>query len=165
MKLNASQVTPVIVEDESRAIGSVHLPPPLRAALQESPLVVIHSSIEDRVETTLQAYVLDSLRERSEAAGPEQGFVDWTDYLRSSLKKISKKLGLERYQNVCGLLEDAIRRHEATGETAGHREWIAFLLTGYYDPMYDYQIENNTKRGRVVHQGDHDSVRQFLESL
>ena len=39
---------------------------------------------------------------------------------------------------------------------AGHREWIAFLLEHYYDPMYEYQLQQ--RDGRVLFRGDREAV-------
>ena len=36
------------------------------------------------------------------------------------------------------------------------------LLSFYYDPMYDYQLEK--KAGRILFRGDRDAVREFLTS-
>ncbi len=41
-----------------------------------------------------------------------------------------------------------------------HQLWIEALLSGYYDPMYDYQLAN--KQARIVFSGDRDAVRDYL---
>ena len=40
--------------------------------------------------------------------------------------------------------------------TRGHREWIARLLVDYYDPMYEYQLEQ--REGGVLFCGDRNAV-------
>ena len=47
------------------------------------------------------------------------------------------------------------------GSLEGHKEWVAYLLCEYYDPMYDYQIEKN--RSRVLFRGSAREVEQYLE--
>ena len=44
--------------------------------------------------------------------------------------------------------------------TGDHSGWIERLLSWYYDPMYDYQLEK--KAERVIFRGDADAVRSFL---
>ncbi|MFK7974905.1 MAG: hypothetical protein AB8C02_02155, partial [Halioglobus sp.] len=44
----------------------------------------------------------------------------------------------------------------------GHREWISFLLNEYYDPMYEYQLEQ--RGGRYLFQGDRDAVREWASN-
>ena len=38
----------------------------------------------------------------------------------------------------------------------GHCEWVSQLLRDYYDPMYEYQLEQRT--GRVLFTGCRDEV-------
>jgi tRNA 2-selenouridine synthase len=38
---------------------------------------------------------------------------------------------------------DAYAEQERTGNLEQHKGWIETLLTEYYDPMYDYQIEKS----------------------
>ena len=40
--------------------------------------------------------------------------------------------------------------------------WIQSLLSWYYDPMYDYQLEK--KEARIIFRGDRQAVREFLET-
>jgi tRNA 2-selenouridine synthase len=71
--------------------------------------------------------------------------------LGQSLGNIRKRLGGADYQTVNKLLVAALKHHSLTGNSAAHREWIAFLLARYYDPMYDYQL--SLKQERIVAQG------------
>ena len=44
-----------------------------------------------------------------------------------------------------------------------HKEWIKQLLTEYYDPMYDYQIQN--KSAAIAFQGNAVEVLDYLKAL
>ena len=57
-------------------------------------------------------------------------------------------------------MQQAITAHRDSGNTTLHRDWIALLLTEYYDPMYDYQLEK--KRDRVVFQGRQAEIIDYL---
>ena len=37
-----------------------------------------------------------------------------------------------------------------------HRHWIRFLLETYYDPMYEYQLQQ--RQGDVLFRGNRDAV-------
>ncbi len=148
------------VEDESRNIGSRHIPPPFFAALEEAPLVLLEATDEERVEITLQEYVHDSLAAFCTESGGGQGFVRWATYLQDSLDRIRRRLGGERHAQASRLLQEAIERHATAGDTSGHRAWIEFLLHEYYDGMYGYQLRK--KAARVVFRGPRAAVLDFL---
>ena len=63
-----------------------------------------------------------------------------------------KRLGGLRHQQIKQLL------HEGR-----HREWIEQLLRDYYDPMYDYQLQN--KSGNLAFTGNEAEVLAYLEAL
>ncbi|MGB5496194.1 MAG: tRNA 2-selenouridine(34) synthase MnmH [Sedimenticolaceae bacterium] len=148
------------VEDESRNIGSRHIPPRFFAALEEAPLVLLEATDEERIDITLQEYVHDALAAFCAESGEGQGFTRWATYLQDSLGRIRRRLGSERHARVNRLLQDAIAQHATDGDTSGHRAWIEFLLHEYYDGMYGYQLQN--KADRVVFRGPRAAVLDFI---
>ena len=64
----------------------------------------------------------------------------WTDDMHEVMKRIQKRLGGQRYRIVCEIFEDAVKEQQKNGLLEGYKVWIAYLLSEYYDPMYDYQI-------------------------
>jgi len=153
---------PFVVEDESRNIGSRHIPPSFFAAMQSAPLVLLEASDEERVDITLQEYVHDSLAAFRAEAGEEQGFARWAEYLQGSVDRIRRRLGGDRHAEVSQRLQGAIAAHARWGDTAVHRDWIALLLRDYYDGMYSYQLRN--KAERVAFRGTRPAVEAFLRS-
>lgn len=151
---------PFLVEDESRNIGSRHLPATFYQHLQNAPLVLLEASDDERIAITLQEYVHDALAEFTALWGAEQGFERWADYLRTSMNRIRRRLGGDRHAHVTRLLNDALDRHAVHGDTEVHRGWIAFLLTEYYDGMYEYQLD--MKVDRTVFRGERDAVLDYL---
>ncbi len=151
---------PFIVEDESRNIGSRHIPPTFFQRLQNAPLVLLEADEEERIDITLDEYVHDSLAAFRQIAGDDRGFHDWSVYLQAALNRIRKRLGGNRHDQVQRLLRAAIEQHEKTGDTSGHRVWIGYLLREYYDGMYEYQLES--KRERIVFTGSKDEVFDYL---
>jgi len=152
---------PFAVEDESRNIGSRHLPPALFERLQQAPLVLLEVTLEQRIDTTLQEYVHDALANFQATVGPARAFESWSDYLRNALSRIQRRLGGDRYREIGRILDDALSIHRTRGDVGAHREWIRLLLTAYYDGMYEYQLER--KKERVVFRGDADAVLEYLE--
>jgi tRNA 2-selenouridine synthase len=160
MRRVADANRPFVVEDESRNIGSRHIPPVFFERLQEAPLVLLDVTLDERIETTLQEYVHDALHNFSVAVGHERAFEAWADYLRRSLSRIRKRLGGDRYRLINDDLDAALTAHREHGETEGHRAWIERLLVDYYDGMYEYQLA--PKQSRIVFHGDRDAVLDYL---
>ncbi len=148
------------VEDESRNIGSRHIPPAFFARLETAPLVLLEASDEERVEITLQEYVHDSLASFQDAGDSETGFGEWADYLQNSLDRIRRRLGGDRHASVSKMLQEALALHARTGDTQGHRAWIAYLLHEYYDGMYEYQLSK--KAQRIVFSGTQREILDYL---
>ncbi|HPQ94884.1 MAG TPA: tRNA 2-selenouridine(34) synthase MnmH, partial [Thiolinea sp.] len=151
----------LLLEDESRDNGSVHLPPALLEAMHKAPLVVLDTPDAERLEISFQEYVLDMTAAYGAVSGSrEAGLQAYGNYLLTSLGKIRKRLGEVRYQQVRGLMEQALAEQVRTGSPDHHRDWVAFILFDYYDPMYDYQLKG--KQERIRFQGDAPAVRAYL---
>ena len=155
---HARPQAPVLLEDESLLIGRCAIPPDLREKMQQSPLIVVDASLEERVEHSFRNYILHKLGEWQQTLGEEQGFVEFAADLRQSLQKIHKRLGGVRYQQLQDLLEQALQAHEC-GDNNLHRGWITLLLQDYYDPMYDFQMSQ--KQSRILFRGNAAAVREF----
>ena len=149
----------LLLEDEGRMIGRCALPPPLQKSMKSSPVVVLESPLEERVEHTFTNYILKRLDEWRGLAGQQQGFDAFAEDLTQSLCRVRKRLGGVRYREIGALLERALAAHR-DGKPESHRDWIERLLVDYYDPMYDYQLEK--RRTLVVFRGDREAVRDYL---
>ena len=158
-----NQQRPILLEDESKLIGRCSLQQELRDKMQQAPLILLEENIEERVEVGLQEYVTDNLSDFVSAFGEEEGFEQFAEGLRGSLYRIRRRLGGMRYQQLLDILSAALSNHLSTGSIEGYRELIATLLTGYYDPMYDYQLEQ--KQGKVIFKGNRQAILETYPSL
>lgn len=145
----------LFVEDESRNIGTIAIPVKFFEAMRRAPLVLLEMPLEFRIERVMQEYVIDMLS-AFQSKDAENGFEHFSYYLKESLLRIQRRLGLERYQSIDRILTNALQTHLGTGDVSEHATWIAALLTGYYDPMYEYQIEKN--REAVIFRGNYAEV-------
>lgn len=153
----------LIFEDESRTIGSIHLPEVLFDLLREAPLLVLQTPDEQRVEISFQAYVVDMLHDFTALhQDTAKCLTAFEQYVQNSAGKIAKRLGGMRYAKVTELIEAAFVKQRETGELQAHREWVQFLLFEYYDPMYDYQLAK--KQQRVLFQGSAAEIQDFLKN-
>lgn len=157
---------PVFLEDESRLIGCNALPLPLKEAMALCPMVVLEESIDKRIDVVLQDYVIDMTAAYVRRDGEELGMNNFSSYLLDSLERIKQRLGGERKAEIEGLMRAAISHQKNSSDGighadySGHRVWINALLSGYYDPMYDYQLEK--KSHRVLMRGDKDTLMAKL---
>jgi tRNA 2-selenouridine synthase len=53
-------------------------------------------------------------------------------------------------------MEEAFQLQWREGDLSLHREWVAFLLEKYYDPMYEYQLSQ--RAGEQLYRGDREAV-------
>lgn len=158
MKFRSRGVNQFWLEDEGRLIGSLSLPQSLQQKMQQSPLVLLEEDLQYRISITLKDYVVDlesyyrRYFEQQENSGEHDGaendnaFNAFSTYLLDSLGRIKKRLGGDRYQTVEGQMQEALKEQKASGDIDLHRIWIESLLTRYYDPMYEYQLENKQQQ-------------------
>ena len=138
------------LEDESRGIGSLSIPVPVHDRMKCSPLILIEEDLEFRTNTILHDYIFSNLA-AFKAADEGNAQLNFSTYLLSSLEKISKRLGSENYQAVSKLMKSALAEKRSEQNKQLHYRWIAKILTDYYDPMYEYQLEK--KSDRVIFTG------------
>ncbi|AMO55534.1 tRNA 2-selenouridine synthase [Endozoicomonas montiporae] len=152
-----------LLEDESKLIGRCSLSQPMRDKMQQSPIILLETSVEERVEVGLQEYVRDNLADFTTVYGEEAGFEQFREGLAGSLYRIRRRLGGARYQALNSLLENALQRHHDNDDIDGYRPLIADLLKEYYDPMYEYQLEQ--KEGKVIFKGNHKDIQEAYPEL
>jgi tRNA 2-selenouridine synthase len=149
----------IILEDEGRNVGNCYLPQPLVDHFRKGDVVILERSVEERVQITFDEYVTSAQADYIAAYGDEQGIPQWLTYMDGCIDRIRKRLGGLRHQEIKALLHSA---HDS-GNSEQHKEWIEQLLRDYYDPMYDYQIQN--KQSAIVFRGDEAAVLDYLRAL
>lgn len=139
----------LVLEDESRTIGRLGLPPAWHEAMQRAPLIILEADLESRAQRICGEYVFEPL-----AVGVAASTL--LTRLRSALDRIERRLGGLRKAEV----ERALERGFESGD---HLPWIERLLDWYYDPMYDYQLE--AKEARVIYRGNMQDTENYLRSM
>lgn len=119
----------ILIEDESRMIGSRCIPAALYRAMKNSKRIFINLPLEDRVQNILRDYVLCS------SLGTSHDLKKFDDF-RKSIVSISRKLGGQRAQEILNDIDFCQARFESTGDLDINRVWIRKLLLWYYDPFY-----------------------------
>ena len=152
----------MVVEDEGRHVGSRYLPQPLVSHFAESDVIQLETSLEERVQITFDEYVTAAQSNFVSVYG-DDGLFQWLEDLRGSITRIRKRLGGERLKRVNQLLQEAYDHQVGKGDAEAHKGWVELLLVEYYDPMYDYQLEN--KKQKIVFCGDADEVLEYMCKL
>lgn len=117
----------LLLENESRNVGRVHLPEPLYQALRTAPLIVLEASLDTRIARIHREYA-------SEPALRQGIDVVLTD-LSTSIRRLRKRLGTSSTERMVAVLEDA-KAQGAWHDPVAFRPVIEPLLTTYYDPAY-----------------------------
>ena len=144
LKLPYRNARRVFLEDESRAVGSLSLPPELFNAMRSSPLAIIEESPASRVDTILNDYI-DSNHRDFKARHPDSCEQRFAGYLLGALDRIRRRLGEENHAAIRQLMQRALDVGDRDESLALHRQWIHKLLADYYDPMYDYQLSKKSQ--------------------
>ncbi len=153
---------PVFTEDEGRMIGSVAMPLEFKETMQQSPLAVLETPTEERIDIALADYVTEARPQYLQAFGDELGMEKFREQILGNLNRIRKRLGGDRHQQLVDCFTDALNEFERSDNADGFRPGIKILLTDYYDPMYDYQHDQHD--GREIFRGEKDALVEWAES-
>ncbi len=151
----------LLFEDEGKFVGRVYLPPVLAEYLSNAPLIILQAPLQQRVDTTFEEYVSSAHEEYTTLYGQE-GLHRWYTDMHDAMKKIQKRLGMQRYMRACEIFDSAYAVLKNQNDNEAFKEWVEYLLVNYYDPMYAYQIEKNTPR--IVFSGDADACREYIST-
>lgn len=162
MKLLDASHEKIFLEDEGRLVGRLYLPEELREKMSTAPMLVVEQSLDERVDVVVDDYIVDLGRRYAEHYAGE-GFSRHAQKLQDDLGRIRKRLGGERHLQMSQVMADAFDQQRRSGDIAGHREWIAFLLQHYYDPMYEYQLAQ--REGDVLFRGNRSEIVAWTQGV
>ncbi len=146
----------VFVEDEARMVGRVCIPEPVRLAMQTAPLVLVEAPLALRVENILRVYIEELCKLYQQREGVENGFKGFVNHHIAALHKVEKRLGGQNTKHALDLFNAAAHDYRLQADPDVFSDYVSFLLTRYYDPMYDYQI--GKKLSRVTYSGSRTDV-------
>jgi len=133
----------LVVECESRRIGRVHLPSHLYRKMGGARHVLVYDSLENRVKRLVSEYI----GQDTETALAE---------LREGLKALERFIGVKKINYLLDTLE---RRDFGTV--------VEYLLLNYYDSLYRYPSEPDSRFELCVSTGDMEralnEVAEFLD--
>lgn len=161
LKHQYSAAKSLLLEDESYLIGRSALPQAFYKGMQVANVLVLEENMDARLNRLLDEYVHKMYSGYVKRLGEEAGFVAFADYLSQSITGIKKRLGGKQHDELQSIISNALAIQQSRGNSEAHLEWISLLLSRYYDPMYQYQIDK--KSDRVLFRGDHQAMHQWLD--
>ncbi len=136
------------------------MPDVIKNKARQSDIIILNASLEERLNISLKSYVIDMAQKFSELHG-DFGFEQYSNYWLNSLAKIQKRLGGDRYNILLKQLNLALINHQKNEDLSDYLPLIESLLVDYYDPMYNYQIDQ--KKQRIVFRGNYKEVTSYLK--
>lgn len=146
-------------EDEGKYIGSVYIPKEFASYLSQAPIIILETPDNERIDITFDEYVLRA-QDNYKIAFGETYLQEWVQDIQGAMKRIHKRIGLERYKIVCSLFDKALEEQKKNNSLTLHKSWVSYLLREYYDPMYDYQIKENASR--ILFRGNAEEIISYI---
>lgn len=161
--LQADPSAGIVLEDESRMIGSRQVPLELFQHMGAAPVVLLEVSREQRIEQGVDDYILNLFAEYHRELGDRQAAQDaLREHILSALDRVQRRLGGKRHREFHDLAQASLDAWFDQADVDGLRLLIGRMLDEYYDPMYDYQLSK--KQHRVVFRGEPEAVQAWLQS-
>jgi tRNA 2-selenouridine synthase len=151
----------LLLEDESFLIGRNAIPKPFYERMQQAQILVLEEMDEHRLPRLLDDYVHKMHADFMAQLGEEKGFEAFGNYLLQSIDGVKKRLGGKLHGEFRQLIDNALAVQLQQNDTSAHLDWIALLLEKYYDPMYQYQLQQ--KQPRVAFSGDRQAIHAWLD--
>ncbi|MDV4151913.1 tRNA 2-selenouridine(34) synthase MnmH [Clostridium sp. AL.422] len=153
----------IVFEDEGKNIGKNFIPQEFFSYFRSGEIVLLSSPLEERIENTLREYVIEAQIDYTNLYGYEEGLNNWFNYIYSSMDRLKKRLGGDKFKKVITELEFAYKNQLSTGNTEYHKYWIELFLKEYYDPLYKFSLEK--VKDRIIFQGNYNEAKDYLNNL
>jgi tRNA 2-selenouridine synthase len=140
---------PVLVEDESKVIGSLHLPETLFQTMSTSPVILLESSLTERAQNIYQEYLVEALQNDVDSKTLEASAI-------ASTLKLQRRLGGLLTSHVVSGIQAAF----ASRDPEAHIRWIEMLLNEYYDNRYRYSQIHASRP--LAFRGTYEECQQWI---
>lgn len=154
LEKTAESKSPILYEDESRLIGSLHLPEVFFIKLRQSKVIKLKVSLQQRIQNIFEDYVLFANLKNDDQA--EKLYASFA----ASIAGIQKKLGDVRAKEILADMNLSYVDFLQNRQLETNKVWIEKLLVWYYDPIYEYSI--NKRNPEVELEAEPPEVRHYL---
>jgi len=142
---------PIVLENESTLIGKVFIPHNFRAQMKAAPLVLLETSLEERIKAIFEEYVKVPLEHKT----PLEKLVK---KLEDNLIAVERRLGGKETKTCLELLKTAMKNPLNLELQA---PWIELLLVKYYDKTYSHSLEKHKQS--IVFRGNRSELKSWLK--
>lgn len=139
----------IFIEDESRVIGSLHLPENLFLKMRTAPVIRLTEPLDNRVKNIFEEYI---------TADSEIYFG-----FENAVRKISKKLGSARSNEIIKDIQLAKMQFLNHNQSELNKVWIEKILVWYYDPLYQDSLK--LRNPYFEFSGSTKEIKNYLDSL
>lgn len=146
----------ILFEDESRMIGSRHLTESFFKKLRLSPLILMTTPLEERIENIFYDYVTNT---NIVLGNKEEALAQFQKYKNNTVQ-ITKRLGGLRASEVLADIERSEKDFLENNQLELNKSWIEKLLVWYYDPLYTGSL---TQRNPAIEfKGSESEIINYL---
>ena len=142
----------LLLEDESRFIGKVHLPGKWYDKMQVSEIILLESDLEERARRIYYDYI-------EEPGNSKLSNIELQSYYLFALNKIRNRLGNNHYKTIKHILKNAFEN----GDEKLHKMWVGILLEKYYDRMYKYKL--GLRKNQIIFRGIEEECIDYISNL
>ena len=153
---------PIWIEDESKSIGKLVLPPKLFAAISKSKVWILEKPRAERAVSLTKEYLSENYG-LSHGVTPDEAVAEKVALdIRRAILNIERRLGGLETKNLLAMAEEASREFTRDGKFSAHWPWVERVLASYYDPLYEKHLASITDR--VVGRGPEEALRALAEA-
>ncbi|MFT5083559.1 MAG: tRNA 2-selenouridine synthase [Lentisphaeria bacterium] len=151
---------PVFMEDEGHLIGQVVITSEMCTAMKtQYPIAILDTPMVERVQIGIKDYITELLPKYQSVYG-DQAHDIFSEKILFNLSRIKRRLGGDFHSTLHSQFTDALNAL-ANGDASGFAQPIETLLSKYYDPMYDYQLQK--REGRMLIRGTREELLHWAE--
>ena len=150
----------LLLEDESKRIGRLFIPDNFYKKMTLSPFIFLERELEQRVAIIQEDY-FSSIWPLYQLQYKNVASEKFSVFLLGGLLRIKKRLGGVLYKKIHVSFTLALEHLFATGKSDLFAEGIQLLLLDYYDPMYQYQLQN--KQQTVLFRGTESEILTWID--
>ncbi|MFW5444518.1 MAG: tRNA 2-selenouridine(34) synthase MnmH [Methylococcaceae bacterium] len=130
----------LLLEDEGKRIGRNIIPDAFYKKMEDSPSIFLECELEHRIVIIREDYISSNwplYQQQYQQLANEK----FSSFVLDNLARIKKRLGGVRYKEINASFTLALEHLFETGESHLFDQGISRLLLEYYDPMYQYQLQ------------------------
>jgi tRNA 2-selenouridine synthase len=150
----------LLLEDEGKRIGRLILPEGFNEKMVQSPSIFLERELEQRVAIIREDYISQNwpiYQQQYQEIANEK----FSSFVLDNLTRIERRLGGIRYKKIKTTFTLALNHLFKTGESHLFEDGICQLLVEYYDPMYQYQLQE--KPSKILFSGTETEILAWAD--